>query len=144
VNSLESLLDRPPADRLREWKYRCAQSFVFGLPILALQCFGYQLGGPEAGRWIGLLQTLLGGWVVYIGAVAVFVEGLLLLSQSKITLSLILSALAIALYLLSVIAWAAILLQGRPWPAAPRFDLSVTIILFWSALQWARLSRTNQ
>lgn len=142
MNSLESLLDRPPAERLREWKYRFAQSFVFGLPVLALQFFGYKLGGPESARWVGLLQTLLAGWIIYIGAIAVFVEGLLFLSQSKLTLNLILSAVAIALYIFSVIAWATILFQSRPWPAAPRFDLSVALILFWSALQWARLRRS--
>src|SRR5687767_3056847 len=75
VDTLQSLLDRPVSERLRESKYRFAQSVVFGLPVLALQWFGYRLGGTEADRWIGLLQLLLAGWIMYVGAAGLLFEG---------------------------------------------------------------------
>ena len=53
--------NRPVADRRREFKYRCAQALIFGLPVLVLQYFGHSLGGSrqEASRWIAILLVSL-------------------------------------------------------------------------------------
>ena len=67
---LTALLARDDDQRLREYKYRFSQAAVFGLPVLALQGWGRSLGGPESERWVGVLQALLAGWVVYVGAAA--------------------------------------------------------------------------
>src|SRR3954466_3838186 len=77
-DSFETLLNRPREQRVREFKYRFAQSAVFGLPVLALQRFGPALGGAESPRWVGVLQLLLAGWVVYVGAAGMLFEGALL------------------------------------------------------------------
>ena len=58
---LHSVIDRPQAQRLQEFRYRFGQSVVFGLPVLALQWFGRSLGGAESERWVALLQALLAG-----------------------------------------------------------------------------------
>src|SRR4051812_19198715 len=71
--ALHSVLDRPEAQRLQEFRYRFGQSVVFGLPVLALQWFGRSLGGAESDRWVALLQGLLAGWVVYVAATGVLV-----------------------------------------------------------------------
>ena len=76
---LEQLLARPADQRLREYKYRCAQAIVFGLPVIGLQYLGPSIGGPEAPRWVAILQAALAGWVVYIGAAGMLFEGLLVL-----------------------------------------------------------------
>lgn len=74
-----SLLNRPVEQRRKEYQYRFAQAVVFGLPVLALQTWGHQLGGTESPRWVGLLQSLLTGWVLYVGAVGILLEGALTL-----------------------------------------------------------------
>src|SRR5688572_5630049 len=84
-DNLETMLSRPLDQRVREHKYRFAQAAVFGLPVLGLQYFGHKLGGPEAGKWVGLLQALLAGWVMYVGAAGMLFEGILLLRRRGIT-----------------------------------------------------------
>src|SRR5437867_3364487 len=81
TSDLQSVLSRPPQERQREHRYRFAQTLIFGLPVLALQWFGRRLGGEEQDRWIGLLQALLTGWIVYVGAAGLAFEGLLLLRR---------------------------------------------------------------
>ena len=76
-DELAAILNRPASERLREYKYRFAQSTVFGLPVIALHYLGPTLGGPEAGRWSGLFQLLLTGWVMYVGVVGMLIEGIL-------------------------------------------------------------------
>ena len=98
TSELAKVLNRPRSERLREYKYRFAQSAVFGLPVIALHFFGPSLGGPEAGRWVGLLQLLLAGWVMYVGAMGMLVEAIL---RRKITADGVVAMLAIGLYLVS-------------------------------------------
>jgi hypothetical protein len=76
-------LDRPLERRVREFKYRCAQTFVFGIPVLALQMFGRRLGGPESERWIAILQGLLCGWIVYVAAVGMTVGAVIELRTAR-------------------------------------------------------------
>src|SRR5687768_5282994 len=75
---LHQLLARPVSERAREYRYRFGQAVVFGLPVVALELWGRGLGGREAGRWVGVLQALLSGWVVYVAATGMLFEGLLL------------------------------------------------------------------
>ena len=133
------LLARPPAERVREFKYRCAQSAVFGLPVLALQLFGPSLGGPDAARWVGLMQLLLTSWVIYVAAAGIFFEGILLLTQKKrLTPDLLFATVAVTLYLYSLVAWINIL---RGTVAAMLFHWTVLLLILWSGIQWTRWKR---
>ena len=49
-SQVSDLLDRPPEQRLREYKYRFSQSIVFGLPVIALQLWGRALGTTDVLR----------------------------------------------------------------------------------------------
>ena len=95
-DELEALLSRSIAERLREHKYRFAQSAVFGLPVVVLQLFGGRLGGLSSGIWVGLIQTLLGGWVVYVAAAGMFFEGFLLLRRGKVIADGVVALIVIA------------------------------------------------
>ena len=76
---------------------------MFGLPVLALQWKGTALGGAEADRWVGILQALLAGWVVYVGAAGMLFEGLILLPR-RVMAELIPALLAVAAYLFSLVS----------------------------------------
>src|SRR5215470_17771342 len=82
-NEIAVMLARPEWQRRMEYRYRFAQSFVFGLPVAGLQWFGHPLGGRESARWIGLFQALLAGWVVYAGAAGMLFEGIVWLGRRK-------------------------------------------------------------
>src|ERR1700712_820939 len=99
---IQSLLHRPLEQRVREFKYRFAQSVVFGLPVLALQRYGPQLGWVEANRWVGVIQMLMAGWVVYVAAAGMLFEGIFLL-PGKIAADLFVAIAAVGFYLISVI-----------------------------------------
>ena len=135
VRQLEQLLARPIDQRLREYKYRCAQSLVFGLPVVALQYFGTSLGGPEAPRFIAILQMLLAGWVMYVGAAGMLVEGAILLEQRRFTWDLIIAVSAIGLYVGSLVATGCIVFTGRgPFPI---FHVPVMLVGIWTGIRWA-------
>lgn len=139
LSPIESLLSRPAEQRLREYKYRFAQSAVFGLPVVALEVFGRALGGAEADRWVGVLQALLAGWVVYVGAAGMLFEGLLLIRR-RVRGDLVVASLAWGLYLLSLVRVLGILLsRDTSWPTF--FHWSVLLIAAWTALQWWRLAQ---
>jgi len=141
--SIQTILNRPSSERLREYKYRFAQCMVFGLPVLALQLFGHNLGGPESARWIGLLQTLLTGWVMYVGAVGMLVEGVMSIAGGKFKPDLVVAALAMILYGLGVAGWIMILRgTGAFFPRA--FGLAVLLLICWSGLQWIRMTRAQR
>src|SRR5450432_15180 len=97
---LRLALARPRDQRCREYKYRCAQAIIFGLPVVALQYFGKSLGvtPQESSRWIAILQALLAGWVTYVAAAGMLFEGIILLPQ-KFRADLLVAAIAIAFYL---------------------------------------------
>ena len=139
-SEINSVLNRPASERLREYKYRFAQSTVFGLPVIALQYLGPILGGPEAGRWVGMLQTLLAGWVMYVGAMGMLVEGILLW---KLTADAIIAALAIGIYLICVAAVVHLFITGRGWLQPSSFHWTVVIIMGWTATKWFAGSRAS-
>jgi cation transport ATPase len=138
---IHQLLARPDSDRAREHRYRFGQAVVFGLPVIALELWGHGLGGREAGWWVGVLQALLSGWVVYVAATGMLFEGLLLLhARSRWTGGLLVGAAAAVLYMLSVIPLVRLLLGSHTF-VGMMFHWVVAILAGWSALQWWRLAR---
>jgi cation transport ATPase len=135
MNGLEQLLARPLEQRLREYKYRCAQAIVFGLPVVALQYFGTALGGPEAPRYVAVIQALLAGWVMYVGAASMLVEGWILIDRRGLTIDFCVAFTAIAGYLFSLVTGVHILVTGRGVP--PAFHVSVLILAIWTGIRWA-------
>ena len=135
---IRAVLNRPATERLREYKYRFAQSTVFGLPVIALHYFGPSLGGPEAGRWAGMLQMLLAGWVMYVGAMGMLVEGIML---RKATADAIVALLAIGLYLASAIGVVSLFATAKPSAIPGMFHAAVILVITWSGIQWCRYSR---
>jgi cation transport ATPase len=133
-------LNRPVAERLREHKYRFAQCMVFGLPVLALYSFGARLGGPEAARWIGLMQALLAGWCLYLAALPMLSESLMLMAMGKVKIELLIAVAAMILYVVGAIGWIFTLL-GRPALMPSAFAFAVLILILWSGMQWFRLAR---
>jgi cation transport ATPase len=133
ATDLLHLLRRPPDQRRREFQYRFAQSAVFGLPVLALQYYGHALGGPEAGRWVAILQGLLTGWILYVGAAGMLFEGIVWLLRRRLTADLLPSAAAVAIYLFTLLR----LLNHRP----PLFHLCVILIGLWTGLRWLAYAR---
>jgi len=144
-SSIERLLARPPAERQREHRYRFAQTLVFGLPVLALHWFGRHLGGDEQERWTGLLQAILTGWIVYVGAAGMAFEGLILLRR-RITGAFLIGWLAIAIYAWSLTSWLHLLLRNTYWPTRPLFHWVVLLLLLWTGgamlVSAARTSRS--
>lgn len=138
---LEDLLNRPPAERRREYKYRFAQSTVFGLPVIALRLFGPLLGGPEAGRWIGLMSALLAGWVAYVGAVPMLVEALL---RRRITADGLAAAAVVGGYVAGLVAVGRLLLTFHSAAHATAsswcFVGAVVIAIMWNGGRWAAVN----
>ena len=139
TSSVAALLARPDDQRLREYKYRFSQAVVFGLPVLALQIWGRALGGPESDRWTGILQALLAGWVVYVGAAGMVFEGLILLPR-RVIADLIPALLAVFAYLFSIISVLHVLFTGHLWYRPLLFHVSVIIVAAWTGWQWYRWS----
>ena len=137
---LTELLARPDDQRLREYKYRFSQAVVFGLPVLALQAWGHALGGPESGRWVGVLQALLAGWVVYVGAAGMLFEGLILLPR-RVMADLVPALAAVLTYGFSLISVLHVLVSGHLWYRPLLFHVSVVVVAGWTGLQWYRWSR---
>ena len=139
--SAHSLLDRPRADRVREFRYRFAQSAVFGAPVIALQFLGPALGGASAFLWIGLLQAILAGWILYIAATGLLIEGAaVLLMRRRFTADLVVAGFSTLLYLAGLFAYIRTLLNLHH-----RLDfyffLSTGLLIVWSLLRWSMLSR---
>ena len=141
--SIESILTRPISERIREHKYRFAQCIVFGLPVLALYFFGPKLGGPEAGRWIGLLQALLAGWCLYLAALPMASESAMLFVMGKFRFELLIASAAAILYIVGLVGWI-FTLRGRAAPMPVAFSIEIALLIAFSGLQWMRLSKTSR
>lgn len=137
MNAIDELLARPPEQRLREYKYRCAQAVVFGLPVVVLQYFGAALGGPEAPRYVVVLQALLAGWVIYVGAAGMLLEGWLRFERCRRVGGDFLIAVAAVLAYVASLVFAAALLIGRAG-TLPFFHAPVILIAVWTGFRWAR------
>ena len=136
--AIDAILNRPDAERLREYKYRFAQSTVFGLPVIALHFVGPLLGGEESGRWVGLFQMLLAGWVMYVGVMGMAVESLL---RRTITSDGLIALAAIICYLSAFCALFYLFTTAKPPKFHGEFYWAVVIALVWSAVQWFRTSK---
>ncbi|CAN5329396.1 hypothetical protein BH09PLA1_BH09PLA1_13470 [soil metagenome] len=136
------MLSRPLDQRIREQKYRCAQSLVFGLPVIALQYFGHKLGGTESALAVTIMQIVLTGWILVAGATGMISEGIVLIAaRKKLSADLLVALLAVAIFLYSCAASASALLGGRSFPRG--FHIVVMIIAGWSALRWLSLRRLS-
>jgi cation transport ATPase len=142
-STIQSILDRPASERLREHKYRFAQCMIFGLPVLALHYFGPKLGGADSSRWTGLLQSLLAGWTLYIGAIPLLTESALLLCSGKLKIDLVISVASVILYILGVVGWI-FSLRGANAPVRGAFSFLVIVLVFWSGVQWLWLRRVDR
>jgi hypothetical protein len=141
-SQIQNLLDRPAEQRIREYKYRFAQSTVFGLPVIGLQYFGLRLGGPEAAVWTGLFQAALAGWVLYIGAAGMLFEGLV---RRRLSGDLFIAGAASVLYLFSAAGVVRLILlsdsHAAPASATGRLffvHAAVILLIVWCGLQWWR------
>jgi hypothetical protein len=143
---IHSLITRPIQQRRLEFKYRCAQSLVFGIPVVTLQWFGQRLGGAEAARWAAVFQALLAGWVVYVAASGMVVEGVLVLVARRATQFLIcdlsVSLIAIVVYAVSVGCLFARMFGQEYWLVSGSASTAAVVILVaWTGLRWLTLSR---
>jgi cation transport ATPase len=138
---IEDVLARPAGERLREYKYRFSQSAVFGLPVVGLHWFGEGLGGEDAARWSGLIQALLAGWVMYVGAAGALFEGAILWKRGRMTGQLVVSGVAVGVYFYSVLVWLMSLVRGGYWPTRPVFVVAVLLVMGWSGWGWWRMAR---
>lgn len=141
MDLLNNLLSRPLEQRKREFQYRFAQSVVFGLPVIALQYVGPMLGGisEERERWIGILQLLLTGWIVYVAAAGMVFEGILLVRQ-RFSLDLVIGLIAIGVFLYSAASVGHVVVDGTLWYPV-RFYLAVILLILWTGFRWWRLAR---
>ena len=141
MSSVDTLMSRPPEQHVREFKYRFAQTVVFGLPVLALQFFGPSLGGApeESRRWIAVLQALLTGWVTYVAAAGMLAEGILLLGK-RFSLDPVVAAIAVGLYLVSLGSALGVLVRGQPLFDPMLFHVVVILLAVWCGWRWWRLS----
>ena len=126
--------DRDGLELRRQTKYRLAQSVVFGLPVITLHAFGRQLGGPEAGRWVGLLEGLLAGWVMYVGAFGWIGDALWL--RRRVTTHLIVGIAAIVTFLMGGAELVAVLFQRKTPGQTGGFFIATALVIAWSAIAW--------
>jgi len=151
---LRLLVDRPIDQRIREYKYRFAQSVIFGLPVLVLQWAGKRLGGSpeEAERWVAALQALMGGWVVYLSATGMLVEQLLLMARpvhasgrslqgGRNVPELLVCMVAVVLCLFSLLSVTGVFVTGRPFYRPLLFHMAVMLLAGWCGLRWWMLWR---
>jgi len=96
----------------------------------------------EADRWIAILQALLCGWVVYVAATGMLVEGILLPRQIFLA-DFLIALLAAIFYLFSLISTAAVLFRGHPlsWPRL--FHWVVMLLAVWCGLRWWQMARSK-
>ena len=127
-----SAFDRPLGERVREFRYRFAQTFIFGAPVLALQWFGPRLGGPEAPRFIAVFQAILSGWILYVAGAGMLFGA---------WLDAIVALLAVCMYLFGLVCIAPLVLTGHMLNRSPAFHWPVILLLIWTGLRWWQLSR---
>jgi hypothetical protein len=146
---LHELLNRTAEERLREYKYRFAQSVVFGLPVVALQWWGSALGPIDADRWVSLIQALMCGWVLYVN-LGMLVEGILIprLSstsavESCLRRDFLVASCATALYLSSLVSALHGIITAHLWYRPLLFHICVIVLAAWTGWRWMRLSRAR-
>lgn len=114
---------------------------MFGLPVVALQWLGGRLGGHEAQRWVAVMQALLAGWAVYVGATGMLSEGVVCWwRRRRITLDFVAGLVVAGLYAASLPPAVHLLFTNRLWFGGPWFHWSVLILAGWTGARWAWLS----
>jgi cation transport ATPase len=141
TNQIDDLLARPLRERLREHKYRCAQAMVFGVPVLGLQLFGTKLGGAESERWVAIFQALLAGWVCYVGAAGMLIEGLILLARRRVSGDFLVAVIAVGCFLWSACAATGALIVGHAFFHPLLFHIVVLVLIVWTGSQWFRFRK---
>jgi len=134
--SLEKLLDRPLGERVREYRYRFAQSAVFGVPVVALAVWGKVLGPFDSQRWAGVMQALLAGWVLYVN-LGMLAEGII---RKRVTGDLLVTAAALGLYVWGLIGVIGVL-AGKSDAQPTMFVATVALLCGWDLIQWVRYGR---
>jgi cation transport ATPase len=134
---IHELLSRPNSQRRLEYKYRTAQAIVFGLPVLALHIVGPRLGGPDAPRWTGLLQAILTGWIIYVGAAGMLLEGMITAARSSLA-DMLVAFVAIAVYIYSAALVIIMIFTGRTLQLHPFFHICVLLVVAWCGWRWWR------
>lgn len=114
---------------------------MFGLPVIALQHFGLRLGGEEAALWVGLMQMILAGWIMYVSAAGMLVEGFLL---RKPTADSIVALSTMLLYLASAAGWARLLLQHSQNSRTFWFDIAVIVLIIWCGARFWWLGSSGE
>jgi len=102
---------------------------------VALQIWGSGLGGREAGKWVGVFQALLAGWVIYVAAAGMLFEGVFLLPR-RLSADLVCALITVAIYLLSSLRLVHVLSGGGT--ARPMFHFVVLIMATWSGVRWCQ------
>jgi hypothetical protein len=128
---------RTVSEASRFYKYSFAQTLVFGLPVLALQFFGYSLGPADADRWVPILQAILTGWIIYIAAAGMLFE------RRGLTADFVVALLAVLVYISSLVSVCHILATARLWYRPLLFHVVVMVLGAWTGLQWWRTSRAS-
>jgi hypothetical protein len=105
---------------------------------VALQIWGSGLGGREAGKWVGVFQALLAGWVIYVAAAGMLFEGVFLLPR-RLSADLVCAIVAIVIYLLS--SYRLVHVLSGTGSARPVFHPVVLIMGAWSAVRWWQYAR---
>jgi hypothetical protein len=105
---------------------------------VALQLWGFGLGGREGAKWVGVFQALLAGWVVYVSAAGMLFEGVLLLPR-RLSADLACALIAVAIYLLSDLRLIHVL--SGAGTARPMFHAVILIMGAWSAVRWWQFAR---
>jgi cation transport ATPase len=139
-SAIDDLLARPLDQRIREYKYRLAQALVFGLPVIFLQYVGPHLGGAESERWVGVLQAILAGWIVYVGAAGMTFEGAILLGRRRMTLEFAVAVTAVGLFLYSAASVTGVIVRGQLWYRPLLFHWMVVLLAAWCGWRWSRLA----
>lgn len=140
ASRLQELLNRPADERLREYKYRFAQSIVFGIPVLLLQWWGTALGPVDHERWVSLIQSLMAGWVIYVNLGMLF-EGALV-SRLRLRGDFIIATIATLLYAISLVSALHGVITGRLWYPL-LFHCVVLLLSIWTGWRWWRVSRQH-
>ena len=109
--------------------------------MIALQHVGLRLGGDEAAVWVGLMQMILAGWILYVSAAGMLIEALFL---RKPTADALVAVLAMVTYAASALGWVRLLLQHSQHSRAFWFDIAVIVLIIWCAARWAWLARRTR
>ena len=113
--------------------------------MVILQWYGRSLGGSpqEAQRWVAILQALLAGWVTYVAATGMLVEGIVLLvAVRKYSADLLVAMPAAFFYLYSLISVAGVFIRGHLLYAPTLFHITVLVLAGWCGCRWWWLARS--